>query len=454
MQILNIPIRHPKVAAVVAALAMAAVFAALTATGSIPGAEAQSGRPAAVTNLAGTPGQNPGEIDVTWDAHPDGPYEYRLKWAKVGENYPKWNEENNAYPTGTSHTATGLEAGVEYKFMVRARFDDSKPSTWSEEIRVTAQSESDQDDSQADAQTGDQDPRSSHFETPQNFRATITSFNTIAVAWDEPTSSDVTYTQLKRTGGGLSDFTQAFGNITEYGDDDLIPDSTYTYTVRFGTGSTDLGPAAQLTVRTLQLPVPLNLEATLVEYDIVALAWENPDPADTGGLFAGLNVEVLRPQVAGDDKNSLTTDLGLANLRTVFEDNSAKTPLTTYGYFVYYTTVDENGNVHKGIDTHIGRATTISVDVPDTLRVSIVDATGTEGGDVVFTEALNRASARDVAYLFETEIRSGDTATTGPGGDFNHVSMGGAINKGQTSTTHAVTTIQNLTYEAREGSRQ
>ena len=364
MQILNIPIKHPKVAAVVAALAMVAVFAALTATGSIPGAEAQSGRPAAVTNLAGTPGSNQGEIDMAWDAHPDGPYEYRLKWAKVGENYPKWNEANNAYPTGTSHTATGLEAGVEYKFMVRARFDDLKSSTWSGEVVVTAQAESGQGDSadsqdpnQDQNQDPNQDTRSSHFETPQNFRATITSFNTIGLDWDGPTSSDVTYTQLERTGGNLNDLSESFGpNTIGYADDELIPDSTYTYTVRFGTGSTDLGPAAQLTVRTLQLPVPLNLEATLVEYDVVALAWENPDPTDTGGLFAGLNVEVHRPQVTGDDKSPLTTDLGLA-ARTVFEDTSAKTPLTEYGYFVYYTTVDENGNVHKGNDPTIFRLT-------------------------------------------------------------------------------------------------
>ena len=71
---------------------------------------------------------NPGELVIEWDAASPAPG--RLP-GHVGSNpaskflsYKKENtdEAGNAYPTGTTHTVTGLPEGEEYKVRVRARY--------------------------------------------------------------------------------------------------------------------------------------------------------------------------------------------------------------------------------------------------------------------------------------------------------------------------------------------
>ena len=65
----------------------------------------------------------PGELDVSWDAPRETVRDYRIRWAKVGENYRTWTDLNyNAFPTTTRYTITGLEEGARYKILVRARF--------------------------------------------------------------------------------------------------------------------------------------------------------------------------------------------------------------------------------------------------------------------------------------------------------------------------------------------
>ena len=54
------------------ALAIIVALALVTITAP---ATAQSPRPA-VTGLVVQPSQNPGELDVSWDAHPDGAEDY------------------------------------------------------------------------------------------------------------------------------------------------------------------------------------------------------------------------------------------------------------------------------------------------------------------------------------------------------------------------------------------
>ena len=65
---------------------------------------------APVTGLSASTGSSPGEIDVAWDAHPEGALEYRVAWAPSGESFRgAGNTDWNAYPTDTSLTITGLQ---------------------------------------------------------------------------------------------------------------------------------------------------------------------------------------------------------------------------------------------------------------------------------------------------------------------------------------------------------
>ena len=73
----------------------------------------------------------PGELAITWDAPSRAPTDYRVTWKKSGGNWPSYKNENtalggNAFPTGTSHTVTGLEEGAGYSVRVRARYHNSE----------------------------------------------------------------------------------------------------------------------------------------------------------------------------------------------------------------------------------------------------------------------------------------------------------------------------------------
>ena len=78
-----------------------------------------------------------GVIEAVWNAPTEAPTDYRISWAKAGESFRTWTDMTwNAFPTGASHTITGLEEGEEYKVVVRARYDGSS-GDWSNESTVT-----------------------------------------------------------------------------------------------------------------------------------------------------------------------------------------------------------------------------------------------------------------------------------------------------------------------------
>ena len=130
------------VTAVLALLTVAAIIAFAAATN----ASAQSGDPdwrLAPTGLTVTPGDEAGELDIAWDSHPQTSKtlsDYRVTWTPDGEDFRRPNLETDwfAYPTTNQVTVTGLDAGATYRVRVRARYDDSKKSRWSDV--VTAES--------------------------------------------------------------------------------------------------------------------------------------------------------------------------------------------------------------------------------------------------------------------------------------------------------------------------
>ena len=83
----------------------------------------------------------PGVLDVSWDA-PTGaaPTDYRVNWARSGEDYPPWTDNTaNHQPTTTSQQLTDLDEDVEYKVRVRARYHDGPWSgPWAEATRQVA----------------------------------------------------------------------------------------------------------------------------------------------------------------------------------------------------------------------------------------------------------------------------------------------------------------------------
>ena len=79
-----------------------------------------------------------GTIEVTWDAPGETPRDYRVAWAKAGENFlPKSDLAGNAFPTSPGHTVTNLDEGEECQVRVRARYDSGGSGDWSDVVTIT-----------------------------------------------------------------------------------------------------------------------------------------------------------------------------------------------------------------------------------------------------------------------------------------------------------------------------
>ena len=66
-----------------------------------------------------------GTLTVSWDAASPTPTDYRVDWAKSGEDYPSWKvDEGHKYPdpSATTATITDLAHDTEYKIRMRARY--------------------------------------------------------------------------------------------------------------------------------------------------------------------------------------------------------------------------------------------------------------------------------------------------------------------------------------------
>ena len=77
---------------------------------------------------------------MSWDAPTETPRDYRISWARVGDNFLTWTDtSSNAFPTSPSYTITGLDQGVRYKVRVRARYD-GPPGSWSDIVEAVVAS--------------------------------------------------------------------------------------------------------------------------------------------------------------------------------------------------------------------------------------------------------------------------------------------------------------------------
>ena len=184
---------------------------------------AASPQRAAVTGLSVTDGDNAGEVDVAWDAHPASAQDYRLAWTPRGRASKAGpTQTGTTTPPGPSHTVNGLDEGVTYRFRVKARFSQSPNSNWSAVVTLTT------------AQTANAQ------ETPAQVRdanaAQQTGQTPVTVSWsasegatkyqvernnDPPTSSDPVITYIDNNG-------------TSHQDSNITYDTRYRYRVRAG----------------------------------------------------------------------------------------------------------------------------------------------------------------------------------------------------------------------------
>ena len=156
---------HPyKIPVVLALMAIAAILA-FTTVMTVSAQSNDRDWKQSPTGLNVTAGDAAGELDITWDAHPQTSKtlsDYRVTWTPDGESF-KTNDHTEwyAYPTTNQVSVTGLDAGETYKVRVRARYDDNKKSRWSDVVSgqtgVTTNTPADRstDHSRHDAEVGE-----------------------------------------------------------------------------------------------------------------------------------------------------------------------------------------------------------------------------------------------------------------------------------------------------------
>ena len=232
----------------------------------------------------------PGELVITWDAPSDAPDDYRVTWKKSGGKWPSYKNENtaqggNAFPTGTSHTVTGLEEGTAYSARVRARYHDgngnveqSGPWTATQEITVA--------------------------QTPLPAKPTglsaSPSHDSVLLSWTDPSDNGITGYQVLRgqNTDNLAVLTADTGSAaSSYTDDSVTAETTYVYAIR-ARNAGGLSPQSDAVpaITTAAPPAkPIGL-LTGASYNNILLLWTDPENSSITGY------QVLR----GDDADSLT----------------------------------------------------------------------------------------------------------------------------------------------------
>ena len=162
-----------------------------------------------------------GELVLTWHQPSDQPDDYRISWAPADEDYLSYSEENtsrrgNSYPDGstTSLTLTGLPGSVNYKVIMRARYEDSS-GPWSDEAT--------------------QRILNSPPAAPTGLNAAEVSDSSITLSWTAPSSAGITGYRVLR---GLTTAKQDVlendtgSTETEYLVSDVQAGTEYHYSVR------------------------------------------------------------------------------------------------------------------------------------------------------------------------------------------------------------------------------
>ena len=205
---------------------------------------------------------NPGELVITWDAPGNAPDDYRVTWKKSTAKWPSFKNANtveggNAFPSGTSHTVTGLEEGTAYQARVRARYfndngDLEKSGPWSATQEVTV-SVTPAPTAQPPANEG----RSTNPPAKPTGLITAASQDNVLLFWTDPGDDTITGYQVLRgpDADNLTTLADDTGSATSsYTDSNVAAQTTYAYAIR-ARNARGLGPQSDpVTATTLAAP--------------------------------------------------------------------------------------------------------------------------------------------------------------------------------------------------------
>ena len=310
------------------------------------GAQANDGDVSGVTLTS----PNPGELVITWDAPGNAPDDYRVTWKKSTAKWPSFKNDNtveggNAFPTGTSHTVTGLEEGTAYKARVRARYHNSggkveKSGPWSvvQEVTVSA---TPAPTAQPPANVG----RSTNPPAKPAGLLTAANHDSVLLSWTDPGDDSVTGYQVLRgpDADNLTTLVDDTGSATNsYTDDTVEAQTTYAYAVR-GRNGDGLGPQSDPVTAT------------------TSTAPEEADPPTSARAIANAEFTLDGQDLDTSDSNCLEDNIG-----DITADCTINIDTTTV-IFAVVGTLDSNDrlNVKIGRDKAAVDAASESADESD-----------------------------------------------------------------------------------------
>ncbi len=243
---------------------------------------------------------NPGELAITWDAPSRAPDDYRVTWKKSDGKWPSYRNENtvdggNAFPTGTSHTATGLEEGTGYSARVRARYYDGngnveESGSWSaaREVTVSATPPPPTKDGEGDSSEG----RSTSLPAKPTGITYGASYNNVLMFWTDPGDDSITSYQVLRgpDAATLTVLTEDTGSTdASYTDDTVEAATEYFYAIR-ARNAEGLGPQSDtVSVTTQAAP-----EELLTELAIAGAEFEfHGNELDTTGTCSESDIDSI-----------------------------------------------------------------------------------------------------------------------------------------------------------------
>ena len=189
---------------------------------------------------------NPGQLSISWDTPSDAPDDYRVTWKKSSGKWPSYKNDNtveggNAFPTGTSHSVSGLEEGTAYKMRVRARYHDSngnveKSGPWSATKELTVSATPPQPQKGAKEGGGESNQgRSTNPPAKPTGLLPGASHDNVLLFWTNPDDDTITGYQVLRgdDAANLAVLTDDTGSAsTGYTDDTVSASTTYAYAIR------------------------------------------------------------------------------------------------------------------------------------------------------------------------------------------------------------------------------
>ena len=289
---------------------------------------------------------NPGELVIAWDAPGNAPDDYRVTWKKSDGKWHSYKKDNtvdggNAFPTGTSHTVTGLEEGTAYKARVRARYHNSvgkvkKSGPWSAAQEVTV-SVTPAPTAQPPANEG----RSTNPPAKPAGLITAASYDNVLLSWDNPDDDTITGYQVLR--GPDADNLAALADDTgdanaSYTDSNVAAETTYVYAVK-ARNADGLSPQSD--------PVSVTTPAAPPEEEEEDTALST-DQAGTITLQAGEARELSFERHRDVDEFGFTASAGTTYRLSVHliwpGSNSASVSIDSLGSFVE-TIVDSSSKV-------------------------------------------------------------------------------------------------------------